>query len=92
MYIRNDEHVDMMMSPLPPPPNPAKFSLVNNRYGVPIKNKKKADEKAARRKLLGDLAVEVIRLCLRNDYAWAREGRGGWKGEKERLLRPRAYA
>lgn len=47
-----------------------------------MENKKKVDEKAARRKHLGDLAVEVIRLCLRNDYAWVKERRREGEGRE----------
>lgn len=39
------------------------------------RNKNEADERgdSTMEVQLGDLAVEVIRLRLRNDYAWARE-------------------
>lgn len=44
----------------------------------------RAKKRTATGKHLDDLAVEVIRLRLRNDYAWARERKRRKKRKRER--------
>lgn len=79
VYIRNNKHIDMIMSPFPSPPTSP--NSPRSTIGTGYKKQKEAKEKAVRREASrrfsrrSDTSMFKKRLCV---------GKGGKGGEKER--------